>query len=114
MKIALCALFLITSLTLFAHGPSSIDLTINDSLNLLYVKVYHNVPSVTAHYIKSIKLIVNGKDLIDERFSRQSSKEFEEAYFLYAPSQTDTSVEISASCNIFGGKKTKLSSGGEK
>jgi len=112
MKIALCLILIFASAALFGHGPSSIEVTFNDSLDLLYVKASHSVPSVTAHHIKSIKLIINGKDFVEQKFSRQSNKDFEEAYFLYRKSEADTLIEISASCNIFGSKKVIFSNKG--
>ena len=108
MKTAILISIFLLSLALFAHGPSSIEIAYNDSFDFIYVKVNHAVPSVTAHYIKSIKLIVNGKDRAELKLAKQSAKDFEEAYFLYKPSEEDTLVEISATCNIFGSKKEKL------
>ncbi|MDD3804593.1 MAG: desulfoferrodoxin family protein [bacterium] len=108
MKRIVFVLAFLLSLTLFGHGPSEIEMSYNDSFDFIYVKVSHSVPSVTAHYVKSVKLIINGKDRAEIKLSRQSAKEFEEAYFLYKPSDEDTLVEISATCNIFGSRKEKL------
>lgn len=108
MKAALLISVFLLSLTLFAHAPSSIEATYNDSLHFIYVKVNHSVPSVTAHYIKSIKLLINGKEVAELRLPKQEAKEFGEAYFLYKRSESDTLAEISATCNIFGSRKEKI------
>lgn len=113
MKLFSSILLLLLSISLFAHAPSSIDITFDDSLDIIYVKVAHNVPSVTAHHIKSIKLSVNGKDLIEQKFNRQSNKEYEEAFFLYRNSPDDSIFEITAACNLFGSKKQTYKLRGE-
>ncbi|MEJ5306778.1 MAG: hypothetical protein WHT27_00540 [candidate division WOR-3 bacterium] len=107
-KIILIISLTILSIFLFAHGPSKIEITFNDSIDLVYVKVFHSVPSPAAHYIKSIKLFVNGKESIEQKFYKQSTKEFEEAYFLFRNSPTDTLIEVSATCNIMGSKKERF------
>ncbi|MEO0288531.1 MAG: hypothetical protein ABIN00_02735 [candidate division WOR-3 bacterium] len=107
-KIVLFVLLAIFTIFIFAHGPSKIEISFDDSLDLVYVKVFHSVPSPSAHYIKSIKFFVNGIELVEQKFNKQSTKEFEEAYFLFRNSQTDTLVEVSAVCNIMGSKKERL------
>lgn len=107
-KVFLFFLLSIFSLFCFAHGPSKIEISFNDSIDLFYVKVFHSVPSPTAHYIKSIKLLVNGVELIEQKFTKQSTKDFEEAYFLFRNSPNDTLIEVSATCNIMGSKKERF------
>lgn len=107
-KILIFFLLTFFSVFTFAHSPSKIEISFNDSMDLIYVKVYHSVPSVSLHYIKSIKLSVNGSDISEQKFYKQSNKDFEETYFLFRNSETDSIIEITAFCNISGKNKTSL------
>lgn len=96
------------SVIVYSHAPTEIIGFYNDSTDILSVSVMHSVPSASMHYIKTIKIKVNGDELAVQKFKKQSSKERQSASYFLQDLKENDKIEIFAECNIFGKKQTVI------
>lgn len=90
-----------------AHAPKEVTLSYDRAKQTLEVRISHSSKDPAAHYIGKVELKKNGKTISTVEYRNQPPQDS----FLYsyplevAPGDT---VEVKASCNIFGSKTVKL------
>lgn len=94
-------------LALPAHAPKSIKVNFNRDIHELKVTIRHPVKNVSRHYVKRIRILVNGQKVVDTRYKKQTSPEIQSAQFKLKGIKTGDTILIKATCNRFGGKKAK-------
>ncbi len=106
--IVLLAFFLIgIGSPVIAHPPGQIVAEFDLESNILSVKVTHNVGGDPIHYIESLKVIYNAKEIISQQISKQLGDLQTFLYFIPEAKKGDE-IEIEAVCNIFGEKSVKF------
>ena len=109
-KFFLLVLFLILLITTtsLAHPPGEVTAQFDLEDNILSVEVAHNVGGGSnSHYIKELKISLNGKEVIIQKTIRQISDTQTFIYFMPAVESGDE-IGILAICNIGGQGNIKI------
>lgn len=103
-------IFLFVSLSLYtvlvyAHPPTRVDISRNGSI--IEIVATHRVPNPQQHYIDVIKVYLNGKTIIEQKFSLQTDNIQKAVYSIPELKSGDT-IEAEAECNQYGELKQTL------
>lgn len=111
--IALCSLLAaifclaIIPMSAMAHPPGSVKLSYNLSAQTLTVTIVHNTSSPNSHYINKVTIKKNGNPAESYTYQNQSDpSEFSYTYKLSA--KMGDTIEVTASCSVYGKKTAKL------
>jgi hypothetical protein len=84
-----------------AHAPSDMSISYNELSEQLNVTITHQVPNPQAHYVREVRVTVNGIVVNDSQYTSQPvSDTFTYAYPVL-PMPGDT-IEVTAFCSITG------------
>ena len=101
MKVSLlCIAFSLLSLCAFAHPPTNIDISTNEST--VQIVVAHDVKDTKTHYIKRIELSLNGEKIITQAFATQFDKDIQKAVYFLPALKAGDQITVDADCNIYG------------
>jgi desulfoferrodoxin (superoxide reductase-like protein) len=98
----LLLMFLIGS-TAMAHPPKEVTAKFDLESNILSVEVVHPVGGDPVHFIESITVSLNDKEIIVQQISKQLGDSQTFVYFIPEVEEGDE-IAIVAVCNIFGDK----------
>ncbi len=84
-----------------AHAPSDMSISYNELSKELNVTITHQVPSPQAHYVKEVRVTVNGNTVHDVQYTSQPSPDTFTYTYSLLPAPGDT-IEVTASCSIAG------------
>jgi desulfoferrodoxin (superoxide reductase-like protein) len=84
-----------------AHPPKSITLSYDAQKKLLTVAITHPSFFPSKHYIKSVEISVNGKNVKSSSYSNQPSSE-PITYTYQVDAATGDEISVVATCNMFG------------
>ena len=90
-----------------AHPPSELELTYNQTSGNLTAAFTHLVTDPTTHYLKNVKITLDGKEMINQDYSSQPSPDF----FNYTYSLNaipGTVIDVSGQCSIGGSIQRSL------
>ena len=100
--LAVSAVLLALSGTASAHPPDSIAVSV-DSTHFLMVEVHHPVKTWPGeHYVAKVTVNLNGKPVVTQNFSSQSSQDWQYCYYLVNDAQPGDKVSVTAACSMFG------------
>ncbi|MDD1730151.1 MAG: hypothetical protein LUQ50_13915 [Methanospirillum sp.] len=101
----LLILLLISSVS--AHPPSDLNLAYNQTTGNLSATFTHTVTDMTTHYLKNVKIIVDGNETINQDYMTQPTPDiFAYTYSLNA--SPGTVIDVSGQCSIGGTIKRSL------
>jgi desulfoferrodoxin (superoxide reductase-like protein) len=101
MKIFMIFLLCITSACVaFAHPPARIDIV--PSATVINITVTHPVKDPLTHYIKLIEVSLNGKKIIEQKFSLQTTAMEQRATYHIPELKKGDVVAVDADCNLYG------------
>jgi hypothetical protein len=98
----LLALVLGFSLAVFAHPPTDIIITFDLEKSLVKVDVMHASKDIVKHFIKQIEVLLNGKSILKQQFTTQTSNEKQSVVYVIPGLKPGDKVAIDADCSIFG------------
>jgi desulfoferrodoxin (superoxide reductase-like protein) len=99
---------LTTSLNVYSHTPTKIDLSFDNENMVLKVEVYHPVLLPGNHYIHKIEVYLNDNLIIIQEFDHQLTKEAQKAgYFIFEAKKNDV-IKVKAFCNKHGDKTSRF------
>ena len=93
-----------------AHAPSDMKLSYDSTSQMLAVTITHPSPFPGIHYIKSVEIKKNGKVVSTNEYKNQP----DQATFTYSyevPASAGESLEVKATCSLFGSKTINLKVG---
>ena len=100
--------FLCVSVQLsYATAPKSVDLAYDMSTQTLSVTINHPTLSVSAHHIESVEIKKNGTSVSINKYGTQPT----DSIFTYTykiPAAKGDIIEVTATCNMWGHKTSKL------
>jgi hypothetical protein len=91
-----------------AHPPSSIDLRFEPAGSLLVVGFRHVVQDGQTHYVKEIKIQINGKEFAKIDLYAQAGKDGGQLSVALPEVKSGDLVNVKAECNKFGELKKDL------
>lgn len=94
-------LFLMAN-TVCAHPPTNIEIEYNPSDKTVLVIATHPVKDPQNHYIKTIDLVLNGKEIAAEKFHMQLNKITQRASFVIKDAKSGDALIADADCSLFG------------
>ena len=94
-----------------AHPPKDIKLAFDQESKVLSVNVIHNVQAPTNHYIKEVKVSLDGKQIISQKMSSQTDKHSQVIRYVVFDAKPGSILKVEADCSRFGDKKKELKVG---
>jgi desulfoferrodoxin (superoxide reductase-like protein) len=88
----------------WANPPKDIVLSFDAKTNRLHVKAIHPTLDVKTHYIRYIKVVVDGKEMANQELKGQSSPEAQETDIELKDVKSGAQFEVTGTCNIQGSK----------
>lgn len=104
MVVASWCMFMLAEVCV-AHPPDEVSLEFNAETAMLKVEVRHSVNKVAQHFIDKVVIVLNGEEIIEQKFTVQGSKEIQEACYTIPGIKNGDELKVTAYCNI-SGKKT--------
>jgi len=90
-----------------AHSPKEVALSYDDAKHTLAVRITHPSQSSTVHYVKKVEIKKNDQTVSVTEYQSQPTQDTF-TYDYPVEIGPGDSVEVKATCNIFGSKTTKL------
>ena len=90
----------------FAHPPARIDAKFDNKKKELKAVVQHPVSNNNTHYINRIVVRLNGRQIIEQKFTRQDVRRNQTVQYLISDARGMDTLTIEAYCNM-SGKLTK-------
>jgi hypothetical protein len=84
-----------------AHAPSDMSISYNELSKELNVTIKHQVPNPQAHYVKEVRVTINGNVVHDSQYTSQPSPDTFTYTYPVLPAPGDA-IEVTASCSITG------------
>ncbi|HWQ67288.1 MAG TPA: hypothetical protein VN372_10495 [Methanospirillum sp.] len=93
--------------TVSAHPPSDLNLVYNQTSGNLTATFTHQVPDPTTHYLKNVKISLDGNETVNLEYTSQPTADiFEYTYQLNATPKTV--IDVIGQCNIVGSIERSL------
>ncbi|MFH1479287.1 MAG: hypothetical protein ABIG92_05900 [Candidatus Omnitrophota bacterium] len=86
----------------YAHPPSDIEAVYDRETKSLNVTVYHDVRTPERHFVESVSIKLNDKDLIVREFKSQTNESTQKFGIPVENDGLDNAVTIEAFCNLSG------------
>jgi desulfoferrodoxin (superoxide reductase-like protein) len=107
MRIIILGLMLL-AVPLLAHPPKGVVLEYDSETSILSISVTHSVNNSSKHYVSKVTVELNGKEIIEQKFKRQTSGEIQEVVYKVIDAKEGDKIAVTAYCNISGKKKAGL------
>lgn len=94
----------------FANPPQDVKLLYNANSQILEVTITHKSPFPNFHYIKTVEIKNDGNIVSTNKYENQPDK----ATFAYSykvPAKVGETLEVTASCSLYGSKTINLTIG---
>jgi desulfoferrodoxin (superoxide reductase-like protein) len=101
-------LLILASIPVFAHAPKTITLEFDLNASSLKVEIQHPVKNPANHYIKRIRIYLNGEMIQEKSYSSQETGEGQSETFVLKGVKAGDEILVKATCNKFGGKRSKI------
>lgn len=106
----LCVLILFAaSCEAFAHPPVNVEVNYEPNGQTISVIVRHDVGNPRTHFIKEIDVSLNGKRIIEDKFTRQSNDNGQSADYEVPSLKKGDTVTVDAYCSVSGKKTASIS-----
>ena len=102
MKYIALIILVLISFNLFANPPKKIILNFSGADKTLVVKIEHFVTKPDKHYVSSVKVYLNGKEITKKDYTKQSSNESLDDYFSIENTNPGDIIKVVATCNQSG------------
>jgi len=86
----------------FAHPPQDIKISYDAKTKLVTAVIYHNVSNPENHYIKTVDVGLNGKEIISQTISRQDNNQTQTVIFFIPEVKPSDKVSVEGYCSISG------------
>jgi len=104
-KIALLFLvffFAVLYAVAWAHPPKDITITYDPATKILKAVIVHDVSNPAKHFIKTVDVSLNGKEIIGHLISRQDNNDTQTVAYLIPDALAGDTLAVEGHCNISG------------
>lgn len=91
-----------------AHPPKKVVITYDKATSTAKIVVTHPVNDVKTHFVKSVVISVDGKEVKTINETQQQTNTTETVEIVLTGIKPGMKIEAIATCNIMGSKKGKL------
>ncbi len=107
--IVLLVLLLAVAVTsAYAHTPSDMKISFDPGTKVLKLVIMHDTPDPVLHYIKRVNVELNGKEVINEEFSRQENNKSQTVSYTIPNAKPGDIITVYVRCSIFGRLKRTI------
>ena len=103
MKKILCSLLVFAALcvpaSVLAHPPSDIKFDYNEKEKMLKITVVHGSKDISKHFIDTVKVSIDGMELVKQSFMSQFNDKGQEASYIIIDVKLKTKVKVDAHCS---------------
>jgi hypothetical protein len=105
----LIAVFMLTAWAVVrAHPASAVRLEFDSAAHLLKVDVMHDTKNPAAHYIQTVSVRLNGREIVKQEFASQEDSIHQTAAYKIIDAKPGDNIEVMTVCNVFGKKKESI------
>ncbi|MBP7101881.1 MAG: hypothetical protein KBA86_01400 [Bacteroidales bacterium] len=110
MKKQLLTLFFLAFIPvcLMAHAPKKVVVSYDAATSTVKVIVTHPVSNVNTHFVQSIVITVDGKEVKTFNETKQENATTETVEVVLSGVKPGMTIEAVAKCNLMGSKKGKI------
>ncbi|MFH0856052.1 MAG: hypothetical protein V1869_06085 [Candidatus Omnitrophota bacterium] len=109
--LSLAVLFFAFSSIAYAHPPHDIKITFDPATKVLTAVIMHDVANPANHYINKVDAGLNGKEIIEQRISRQDNYASQTVSWLIPDVKDGDTLSVEAYCSISGKLKKEITAG---
>lgn len=92
----------------YAHPPQDIIITFDVATKVLKAQIMHNVSNPANHYIKKVDIGLNGKEIIEQKISRQDNNISQTVSYLIPDAKVGDILSVEGYCSISGKMEKKI------
>jgi hypothetical protein len=92
----------------WAHPASAIRLEFDQPGRLLKIVVVHDTKNPSEHFIKTVSVRLNGREILKQEFASQEDGTVQTVAYKIIDAKSGDSIEVTAVCNVFGKKKESM------
>lgn len=100
--------FCLSVQNVFAHPPVRVDISYDAPTKTVTAVIVHPVADPKTHYIEKVDVSVNGKEIMDEKFTSQQNANSDTVTYKLKDVKPGDVVGIEGYCNIFGKKESTI------
>lgn len=104
--LGILALMMVVSIV-SANPPSDLNLTYDNSSGNLSATFTHQVADPTTHYIKNVKVSVDGKEILNENYTSQPTSDVF-TYIYPVNASPGMVIDVIGQCNLLGSKGNSI------
>jgi hypothetical protein len=110
IKIFFSALLLVLTgvAAAYAHPPSDITITFDQSTKMLRAVIAHNTNNPAGHYISKVDVGINGKEVIEHLISREDNNESQTVSYYIPDAKDGDLISVEGYCSISGKLKKEI------
>lgn len=108
MRLVLALVLLLSSITLFAHPASKVEVTYDHETQILNVSFEHKVKDAEDHFIFEIKVYNGKKEVITQEISRQETMEGGSFQYKLIDVKPGDELKVRTNCNKTGKKSATI------
>ena len=86
----------------YAHPPTKIETAFDHNSKVLYATITHPVDDPVDHFIKKVRIMLNGQEIIRHKISKQDNALIQAVSYMIPDVQSGDEVSIEAYCSIDG------------
>ena len=101
-KILFLILFCLICSFAYAHPPKDIIITFDAQSKILKAVIMHDVANPENHYIKTIDVGLNGKEILSQKISRQEKNVSQTVSYLIPDAKVGDTLSVEGYCSISG------------
>jgi hypothetical protein len=90
-----------------ANPPSDLNLTYDKSSGNLSATFTHQVADPTTHFVKNVKITMDGKEVLNENYTSQPTADVF-TYIYPINASTGSVIDVIGFCNILGSKESSI------
>lgn len=94
--------FVLPSSLVYAHPPSGITITYDQSTKTLKAVIAHAVSNPESHFIKTVEVFLNGKKIIQHTILKQEYNGSQTVVYMITDSKPGDILSLEAYCSISG------------
>ncbi|MBN2857220.1 MAG: hypothetical protein JXN63_02355 [Candidatus Delongbacteria bacterium] len=91
-----------------AHSPAEVKADFNVGTKVLNVKYAHSVKDPASHFISTVTVDLNGKEIISQKLLKQDDMKYGSVLYKIPEAKAGDKIVVKTKCNKGGGKNFEL------
>ncbi len=101
LLVLICA-FIAVCTDVYAHPPSDIKIEYSRESRMMTVIVTHPVNNPEKHFINKIEVLLNGKEIIEHKISKQDNEKYQFSGYMVTDAKPGDVITVEAYCSVSG------------